>query len=238
MMFAAPPERDLEWSDRGVEGAQRFLRRVWRQVTEDSADDSDHASEVDHKPQADVNSGKDAGGAGYGISTEGLLRITHQSIKKVTEDFERLTLNTAVSQLMELSNYIGKYLRLPEECRSQDALNEARRTLVSLLNPFAPHMAHELWQRLGQGGMVEEAGWPEYDQELIKEKVITLVIQVDGKVRDRINVPVGCSDQELTEKALTSEKVVNMLGGKAKAKGNIAKVIVVKDKLVNIVTKR
>ncbi len=226
MMFAAPPERDLEWSDRGVEGAQRFLRRVWKQVAESDS----------HESPLDVSTGdsKDASQA-QGISTEGLRRITHQSIKKVTEDFNRLALNTAVSQLMELSNYIGRYARLPVEDQNQEALKEAKLTLVKLLDPFAPHMAHELWERLGQDGMVEDAGWPEFDPDLIKEDVVTIVVQVNGKVRDRIVVPAGSSDEEVTAKALSAEKITKMLGKGEEARKAVRKVIVIKDKLVNIV---
>lgn len=220
MMFAAPPERDLEWSDRGVEGANRFLRRVWRQLVGDPAGEHADANEA----------------PGGGIFTEGLLRITHQSIKKVTEDLERWALNTAVSQLMEFSNYIGRYQRLPKEAQSEAALAEAKSTLVKLLAPFAPHIAHELWERLGYEGTVEEAGWPDYNPDLVAEKVVTIVVQVNGKVRDRIQVEAGSSDDVVTEKALASERIAKMLGPEPENK--IAKVIVVKDKLVNIVTKR
>jgi leucyl-tRNA synthetase len=222
MMFAAPPERDLEWSDRGVEGANRFLRRVWRQVT--GGPDGE---------QPEVNDAP-----GEGISTEGLLRITHQSIKKVTEDLERLALNTAVSQLMELSNYIGRYQRLPGTSQSPEALDEAKAALVKLLAPFAPHIAHELWERLGYDGTVEEAGWPEYDPDMVAERTVTVVVQVNGKVRDRIQVEAGSSDEEVTEKALASDRIAKLLGEAPEAKDKIAKVIVVKDKLVNIVIKR
>jgi len=222
MMFAAPPEKDLEWSDRGIEGANRFLHRVWRQVTGEFEND---------RPGVE-------GGPGDAVSTEGLLRITHQSIKKVTEDLERFALNTAVSQLMELSNYIGRYLRLPKDAQDPEALAEARATLVRLLSPFAPHLAHELWERLGCSGTVEEAGWPEYDRELVAERIVTVVVQVDGKVRDRIQVEAGAGDEELTAKALASDRIVRLLGAGSEARDKIAKVVVVKDKLVNIVTKR
>ncbi|MGI6661623.1 MAG: leucine--tRNA ligase [Bacillota bacterium] len=222
MMFAAPPERDLEWSDRGVEGANRFLRRVWRQVT------GEHTGE---QPGAE-------GAPGGGVSTEGLLRIAHQSIKKVSEDLERLALNTAVSQLMELSNYIGRYQRLPKDSQSADALEEAKTALLKLLSPFAPHMAQELWEKLGYSGTIEEAGWPEYDQATIAEKTVTVVVQVNGKVRDRIQIEAGSSDEEVTDRALASERIVKLLGEGPDARDKIAKVVVVKDKLVNIVTKR
>ncbi|MGB4432656.1 MAG: leucine--tRNA ligase [Bacillota bacterium] len=225
MMFAAPPERDLEWSERGVEGAQRFLRRVWRQVTEDVvATEGENPIKGNENEQPDVDA-----------STEGLLRITHRSIKKVTEDIERMALNTAVSQLMELSNYIGKYLRLPEECIDLDALNQARETLVKLLNPFAPHVCHEMWQRLGNSDTVEQAGWPQFDPELIKEDMITIVIQVNGKVRDKILVPAGSTDDQVIQKVFESERIAKIVGEGPQARGKVKRVIVVKDKLVNIV---
>ena len=156
----------------------------------------------------------------------------------MTEDLERFALNTAVSQLMELSNYIGRYLRLPKDAQDPEALAEARATLVRLLSPFAPHLAHELWERLGCSGTVEEAGWPEYDRELVAERIVTVVVQVDGKVRDRIQVEAGAGDEELTAKALASDRIVRLLGAGSEARDKIAKVVVVKDKLVNIVTKR
>lgn len=137
---------------------------------------------------------------------------------------------------MEFSNYIGRYQRLPKEAQSEAALAEAKSTLVKLLAPFAPHIAHELWERLGYEGTVEEAGWPDYNPDLVAEKVVTIVVQVNGKVRDRIQVEAGSSDDVVTEKALASERIAKMLGPEPENK--IAKVIVVKDKLVNIVTKR
>ncbi len=224
LMFAAPPVRDLEWSERGVEGAQRFLRRVWRQVTGKSLVKHATTSANDGSPNQ--------------ITTEGLLRITHQSIKKVTEDLQRLALNTAVSQLMELSNYIGRYQNLAVELQDQEKLNEAKTVLVKLLAPFAPHIAHELWAKLGNTQTVEEAGWPKYDPKLAEEKVITIVIQIDGKVRARITASAGCSDEELTKKALISKRIVEILGEGTESKDKISRIIVVKDKLVNIVTKR
>jgi len=136
---------------------------------------------------------------------------------------------------MELSNYIGRYARLPEASQNQEALKEAKLALVTLLNPFAPHTAHELWEHLGQEGMVEEANWPEFDPELIKESVVTVVVQINGKVRDRITVPAGSSDEEVTEKALSAERVMKMIGEGEKARSRVKNVIVVKDKLVNIV---
>lgn len=226
MMFAAPPERDLEWSDRGVEGSQRFLRRVYKQVVGGGL----------HGDKGNAGENEEAETAA-GVSTEGLLRIAHRSIKKVTDDLDRMALNTAVSQLMEFSNYLGKYLRLDQKEQDERALAEAREILVKLLNPFAPHIAHELWERLGKPGLVEEAGWPEFDPGLIKDEVVTIVIQVNGKVRDRMVISAGSSDEDVIEKALSAERVVNMLGPGPEARSKVSKVVVVKDKLVNIVTK-
>ncbi len=226
-MFAAPPERDLEWSDRGVEGAQRFLRRVYRQVTGEGA----------HGEKGNDAGDEEAEKIGD-VSTEGLLKIMHRSIKKVTEDLDRLALNTAVSQLMEFSNYLGKYLRLDEKRQDPDVLAQARENLVKILNPFAPHLAHELWERLGKPGLVEEAGWPEFDPRFLEDELVTIVIQINGKVRDRMVIPAGSTDEEVIEKALVSERVVNLLGSGTQAKEKVSKAVVVKDKLVNIVTKR
>ncbi len=226
-MFAAPPERDLEWSDRGVEGAQRFLRRVYRQVIGEGihGEKGNDAEDEEAEKTGDV-------------STEGLLKIMHRSIKKVTEDLDRLALNTAVSQLMEFSNYLGKYLRLDEKHRDPEALAQARENLVKILNPFAPHLAHELWERLGKPGLVEEAGWPEFDPRFLEDESVTIVIQINGKVRDRMVIPAGSADEEVIEKALASERVTSLLGSGAQARDKVSKAVVVKDKLVNIVTKR
>ena len=103
---------------------------------------------------------------------------------------------------MELSNYIGRYQRLPKDSQSADALEEAKTALLKLLSPFAPHMAQELWEKLGYSGTIEEAGWPEYDQATIAEKTVTVVVQVNGKVRDRIQIEAGSSDEEVTDRLL------------------------------------
>jgi len=233
MMFAAPPERDLEWSDRGVEGAQRFLRRVWKQVV----GDAEQQGEEKERQAADSADGSDEVSFNA-VCTEGLKRITHQSIKKVTEDIERMSLNTAVSQLMEFSNYLGRYIKLPAKSIDPEAVKEARETLVKLLNPFAPHIAHEMWERLGHEGMVEEVGWPSYDRRMLEEKVVTVVIEVNGKVRDRISVAAGADENTLKAIALQSEKVKRILGGASAVQDKIAKIVIIKDKLVNIVTKK
>ena len=170
MMFAAPPERDLEWSDRGVEGAQRFLRRVWKQVT---------WTEDTYTGEA-LEAGNDE------VTSEGLRHICHVSIKKVTEDIERMAFNTAASQLMEFSNYIGRYLRLPREKRDPAVLRESREAITRLLSPFTPHIANEMWERLGHEEVLDDIEWPEYDEDLAREKMVVVVIEINGKVRDRI----------------------------------------------------
>ncbi len=219
-LFASPPEKDLEWSDQGVEGSFRFLGRVWR-IVEDYLDDV-----KDIKPFA----GKD--------DLEGelkdLRRKTHQTIKKVTDDVdERFHFNTAISAVMELVNVLYQVKR-PEkgDARSLSVIKDALETVVILLAPFVPHVTEELWEEMGHRDPLVDAAWPTYDPAAASEEEITIVIQVNGKLRGRLVVPAGESDDKIKELALKDEKTGKFLEGKKPVK-----VVYVPKKLVNIVIK-
>ena len=218
ILFAAPPERDLEWSDQGVEGAFRFLNRVWR-IVGDFAD----------KVAAGTN----------GIDTEKLTkeekdlrRILHVTIKKVTEDIgERYTFNTAISSIMELVNAFYNFKENPEALQDGVA-REVVLSLLKLLAPFAPHMTEELWTKLVGEGSIHKASWPQAEAAAMVQEEVELVLQINGKVRDKIIVPAALDREALQEVALEQPKVQNLIAEKT-----IVKVICVPDKLVNIVVK-
>jgi len=198
ILFASPPEKDLEWSDQGIEGAYRFLGRIWRLV----------AAKTARRPE-DTNAE--------------LEKWRHKTIKRVTDDIERFHFNTAISAIMEYVNYL--YTLQPN-----DISNSAIETLILLTSPFAPHMAEELWHEIGGKGFVAEAGWPDFDPEKIVEETIMIVVQVNGKLRDRLDVPREIKEEELKKLALASDKAKGAIGEK-----EIRKVIYVQKKLVNIV---
>ncbi len=217
-LFAAPPERDLDWNDQGVEGAYRFLKRVWRLVAEHSAHIQNVKSfDVDEEISVDLRS---------------LYRKTHQTIKRVTNDIEtRFHFNTAISAVMELVNSIqavkGDVLSTPE---GASVLRLAIETVVVLLSPIVPHLAEELWEALGNSGSVIEAAWPKYRDEAIVEDEILIVVQVNGKVRSRFNIAADSDDEAIKTAALTNDRIVERIAGRP-----VKKVIVVKKKLVNVV---
>jgi leucyl-tRNA synthetase len=208
-LFAAPPERDLEWSDQGVDGSHRFLHRVWTLVHQRleglKAADTEKAA---HDP---------------------LMRKTHQSIKRVTTDIDRdFHFNTAIAAMMELLNEMGPYE--PEDEASWGTLRFAVETLLTLLSPFSPHIAEELWEALGNEPSVLDVDWPKWDEAKTAEEEIELVVQINGKVRDKTKIPAGLPDEEIMQKALALDKIVAATEGK-----EIRKTFVIKGKLVNIV---
>lgn len=222
-LFAAPPERDLEWSDKGVEGAYRFLNKVWGIVYKYSATVRQHDSAI-------VNNGKY-----YSLKklplcrSAALLRKTHQTIKKVTNDIEKdYHFNTAIAALMELVNEISSFS--PETDEDCSAVAFAIRNTLLMLAPFAPHITEELWETVGGKSSILQHPWPVWDEELAKDEEIELVVQVNGKLRAKIVVPAGLSNNEAKQKALDEQKIKEMLDGR-----EIKKVVVVKGKLVNIV---
>jgi leucyl-tRNA synthetase len=216
-LFAAPPEKDLDWSDQGVDGSFRFLNRVWRLFFEQSP------RLQDRRPLP------------FGTVMEGhpkqLRQKTHKTIKKVTEDIERFHFNTAISAIMELVNEIyGSEVKDREDEVSKRVMREAIETAVVLLSPFVPHFSEELWEALGNRDSVIKRSWPDYDPEAILEDEILIVVQVNGKVRDRMTVPASYGEGEIKTWALKSERVQKLVEGK-----EIKRVILVPQKLINIV---
>ena len=208
-LFIGPPEKDAEWSDRGAEGAFRFLGRVWRLVNRLQA--SGQKSQVNDKRQI-----------------TNLKRKIHQTIKKVTEDIERdFHFNTAISAIMELVNEI--YLEI-DKTGSSDDIKEATKNVIVLLAPFVPHISEELWQRLGNKPSIFNLKWPKYNAELVRSKTIILPIQINGKLRSRITLPFGIQEEDIKKKVMEDEKTKRWVAEKS-----IKKIIVIPNKLVNIV---
>lgn len=215
ILFASPPEKELEWSDRGVEGSYRFLNRVWRLVEDNKA----------FVLGAGVVSPDGLGGAERDVRF-----MVHKTIKRVTDDIARFSFNTAISAVMEFVNSLYKYNERKD--RNAAVLKEAIDTLILMLAPFAPHLTEELWQELGHEDSVHLRAWPEYDPELAKAEEVTLVVQVNGKVRDKITVPADISEEDMRSTALASERVIAHVGDK-----HVKNIFIVPGKLVNIVVK-
>ena len=218
ILFVGPPDQDAEWSDQGVAGAHRFLQRVWRLVTDNQdkfrGDWAEHVSgDLDEEQRA-------------------IRRKTHQTIMAVTQDIEQMGLNTIVSGLMELTNEL---LPFAQKIQSDDViacavLSEAIQTLLVLLSPLAPHLADELWERLCLPATTYEQDWPQADEEIAAAEQITIVIQVNGKVRDKLQVPAGIDMEQVEELALASATVQRHIQGK-----QVKRIIPVPGKLINIV---
>ena len=216
-LFAAPPEKDLEWQEEGVEGGSRFLHRVWRLVYE-------LRNRLSKEPSL----------MGKGDLSPDLWEIrqkVHKTIKKVTEDIERFHFNTAIAALMELVNHIYQIKDgIEDTLPARSVWRETLESLILLLSPFVPHISEELWELLGKKESIIKVPWPEYDQEAIAEEEIVIVVQVNGKLRDRLLVPVSSKEETIKEMALTSPKVRRHIDGK-----EVKKTIFVPQKLVNIV---
>jgi len=219
ILFAAPPERDLDWSDQGVEGAYRFINRVWRLVQR-------VAPEVRERMEWDV--------ASLSSAEKDLRRVVHRTIQRVEDDIKtRFNFNTAVSAIMELTNALYHYVEgIEQEQWHKGMLSEGLTTLALLLAPFTPHFAEEIWEVLGNEGSVHEQQWPQVDREALKEEEITIVVQINGRVRDHIQVPVGLDNKGMEEAVLSQPKVVNLIQDK-----ELVKVICVPNKLVNLVVR-
>jgi leucyl-tRNA synthetase len=212
-LFAAPPERDLEWSDQGVDGAYRFLHRVWSIV---------------YKYSDAVRNLKPAGTESNG---DKLYRKIHLTIKKVTEDIEReFHFNTAIAALMEMVNEMYDYTSSSVMSDKLPVVRAAIDALILLIAPFAPHFAEELRESIGGKGTVTDAAWPRYDPAAIVSTEIVIVVQVNGKVRSKLTLPAGISDKDVETAALIDPKVREYTAGKPPRK-----VIVVQGKLVNVV---
>ncbi len=231
VMFVAPPEKEVEWSDAGLEGSFRFLLRVWRLV--------------DHWAETIGGDGVPACGDDCDAAERAVRRKTHDTIRRVTQDIEeRMHLNTAVSSLMELVNELYLFSETtPHGAPSRDTpvggiervqtigvLREAIDALVVMLSPFAPHTAEELWQVLGHAGGLAAAGWPGFDAEVARAAQVVVPVQINGKVKTRVTMPAGLSDDEIRERVLADAAARRHTDGKT-----IVKVLVAKGPLVSVV---
>ena len=212
LMFVAPWEQGGEWNDSGISGISRWLNRVWNLVLGDYSQDKKVSLDVRQKAERELS------------------RVTHQTIKKVTEDLEKLHLNTMISALMEFTNYLARVKETGVVTPSdwEDSIS----ALLRLLAPTTPHLAEELWQKTGNDYSIHNQSWPQWDKALAKDEEITLVVQVNGKLRDRITAPVSITENEALWLAEESHKVKGYLKGK-----DIIKKVYVPGKLVNLVVR-
>ena len=220
ILFAAPPERELEWSDQGVEGSFRFLNRVWRIVAHFDGRLSLQQANYDPKELDDAD--------------RELRRVLHTSIKKVTDDIEqRFNFNTAISAMMELVNALYAY-KEKQENPKQGLVFEAVSALLRMLAPFVPHITEELWERLGgTEGSVHAQKWPAYDEEAMKVAEVEVMLQINGKGRERVIVPSEATKEELEAFALADPKIKELIGD-----SEIVRVVCVPKRLVNIVIRQ
>lgn len=220
ILFAAPPERELEWSDQGVEGSFRFLNRVWRIVAHFDGRLSLQQANYDPKELDDAD--------------RELRRVLHTSIKKVTDDIEqRFNFNTAISAMMELVNALYAYKEKQENSK-QGLVFEAVSALLRMLAPFVPHITEELWERLGgTEGSVHAQNWPAYDEEAMKVAEVEVMLQINGKGRERVIVPSEATKEELEAFALADPKIKELIGD-----SEIVRVVCVPKRLVNIVIRQ
>ena len=219
ILFAAPPERELEWSDQGVEGSFRFLNRIWRIVQAFEAVLAQKVTEYDHSNLNEAD--KD------------LRRVLHSSIKKVTNDIEtRFNFNTAISTMMELVNALYAYKEAVKEPNA-GLVYEAISDLIKMMSPFVPHITEELWRgAIDANSSVHEQSWPECDEEALKVDNVEIVLQVNGKVRGRLTVPAEATKEELEKIAMADANVQAHIGD-----ATVRKIICVPGRLVNIVAK-
>jgi leucyl-tRNA synthetase len=219
MLFAAPPEKDLEWSEAGAEGASRFLNRVWRIAYKWNAECGVRSAEYE-----------------FSDSARALRRKTHQTIKRVTNDIgERMNFNTAVAAMMELTNELYAFDNAVKDGATDSdkfAVKEALEALAKLLAPFTPHFAEELWANLGHDEVVLSSAWPTFDAELAKADELEIPVQLNGKMVAKVIVAAEISDDELKAAVLADAKVQAKLADK-----QIVKTIVVPKRLVNLVVK-
>lgn len=201
-LFASPPEKDLEWSDQGVEGGYRFLGRIWRLIYCWSSRPKLNSSKLD------------------GVQ---LYKIMHKTIKKVTEDIERMHFNTAISAIMEYVNALYQE-------KIEDVSRENIRNLILMIAPFAPHIAEELWKEIGEKGDVYHQAWPAWDNDAVVDETAVIVVQVNGRIRDKLTVSADIAEDEVKKLAQESEKVASYIKGK-----EIRKIVYVPRRLVNIV---
>jgi len=215
MMFAAPPEQSLEWSDAGVDGAYRFIKRLWARVYQHVSQGTTDSVQVDS----------------LNDKQKSLRRQVHETIAKFSDDVgRRFTFNTAIAAVMELMNALNKFE--DESAQGRAVIQEALETVTLLLSPIVPHVTHKLWQALGKTGAVMQQSWPQADASALVREEIEMVVQVNGKLRGRISVPVDADRDSIETAAQEEENVQRFIEGKG-----IVKLIVVPGKLVNIVVR-
>jgi leucyl-tRNA synthetase len=220
-MFAAPPDQSMEWSDTGVEGANRFIKRLWRQVFE-------HVKATQTKGDGFVNIA-DIDADKLTNTQQETRRRVYNTLEKVTDDMSRrFTFNTAIAANMELINQLSKFHETDEI--AQAIRQEALESIVLMLSPVMPHVAQELWLMLGKDGLVMDQPWPEIDEDALEQSNIQMMIQINGKLRGKVDVDVDADDKTVEKLALENDNVVQFLENKT-----IRKVIVVKGRLINIV---
>jgi leucyl-tRNA synthetase len=218
-LFAAPPEKDLEWNESGVEGLYRFLKRVWSLV-------QTHSSLI---KTAAFPTGKER----FTDAEIKLRRKTHQTIKRVTKDVElRLHFNTAIAAIMELLNEAATFDPDKTE-NAAGVLKEAVYNIIILLGIFAPHIAEELYEQIGGTGLVAEHSWPKWDEEIAAEEIMTIAIQINGKLRSNIAVPVNSDEQTVIKLATEDKKTQSHIEGM-----EVIKRIYVPGKIINFVVKK
>jgi leucyl-tRNA synthetase len=219
VMFVAPPEKEVEWSDSGLEGSFRFLARAWR-IADQWRDDAAAAGAgpIDH--------------ASLSGAERNLRRKTHDTIKRVTMDIDvRQQMNTAVSAMMELVNELYAFTEKGERsAQAGRVAREAVESLIVMLSPFAPHTMEELWQMYGHADGLGAARWPAFDAEVAKAEELEIPVQVNGKLRGVVKVPPSITDAELEKIALADANVQSHIAGKT-----VKKVVIVKSRLVSIV---
>lgn len=204
-LFVGPPSDDAVWNDAGVPGTKRFLDKVWKLGTAEFA-------YSDREP---------------GSSDSDILSQAHRVLKRVTEDIDRFHFNTTVSALMSLINLLQDYVAGSPD---RETFNEVFRLILLMLSPMAPHVAHELWEMRGYGGLLATSSWPQWDETLVVQSTVTMVVQVNGKVRDRIVVSADISAQEAERVAMESQKIQGWVDGH-----QIHKVIARPPNIVNFV---
>jgi leucyl-tRNA synthetase len=233
VLFVAPPEKEVEWKDTGLEGAFRFLGRIWRMV--------DHLIPALHEAPA-------VAGLEFDDEERAMRRQTHVTIQRVTHDISpRMHLNTVISALMEMVNDLYAFAErhgirptgrddeppaVIERRETAAVVHEAVKTLVLLVSPFAPHLGEELWERLGNQGGLTAASWPVADEAVARAEEIEVPVQVNGKVRGRVTVPAEASEKDVESLALAAPAIQTYLEGK-----QIMKVIVARGRLVSVVVK-
>ena len=215
ILFASPPEKSLEWNDQGVEGVNRFLHRIWNYFHGKTRILSERG-DFDRKES---------------ISRNLYLKL-NQTIKKVSEDIEvRFHLNTAIAALMEFFN---EFVSVSDtlESKNPGLITYCFEQLIKLLNPFTPHFSNELWEKLGHTAMLEDEEWPEFDPEFIQDETVNVMVQINGKIRDKVEVPLDEDEEKIKEAVFNSEKIRLYTDGK-----QVVKTIFIKNKMFSIVVK-